>query len=119
MLRRTEIKMKEEVIIWVDFKYEQLPTFCFYYGLIGHQERACDRKMSDSRENKVCEDQYGGWVRASILRGGRKWESGVSVTKKQLEMKGIQIQDEGARKEVGERGSWEYGKDQDKYSCRK
>lgn len=38
--------------------------------------RACDRKMSDSRENKVCEDQYGGWTRASLPREEKKGKWG-------------------------------------------
>lgn len=34
-------KMKE---CWVDFKYKQLPIFCFYCGQIGHNEKLCAKK---------------------------------------------------------------------------
>lgn len=69
------------------FKYEQLPIFCFYYGLIGHQERACDRKMSNSRENKVCEGQLvDGW--GHHCQEGKKMGSVESALMKQLELRG-------------------------------
>lgn len=29
-------------INWVDFRYENLPLFCFYYGLIGHSTENCE-----------------------------------------------------------------------------
>lgn len=29
---------------WVEFKYENLPLFCFYCGMVGHGERLCERK---------------------------------------------------------------------------
>lgn len=34
LLRGTTLKLNEEAH-WVDFKYKQLPSFCFYCGLIG------------------------------------------------------------------------------------
>lgn len=37
LLRGTMLKYKE-CELWVEFKYELLPTFCFYYGLIGHKK---------------------------------------------------------------------------------
>lgn len=34
---------------WVNFKYEKLPNFCFFCGVIGHAEKFClkfpDKKM--------------------------------------------------------------------------
>lgn len=35
LLSGTKLKLDHEVI-WVDFKYEQLPRFCYYCGRIGH-----------------------------------------------------------------------------------
>lgn len=33
VLRVTKLNLGEETI-WIDFKYEMLPTFCFYCGVI-------------------------------------------------------------------------------------
>lgn len=41
--------------------------------------------MKDSRENKVCEDQYGDWIRASLPRGMRKGGiEGVNLGREQI-----------------------------------
>lgn len=70
LLRGKKLRLEDESL-WVDFNYEMLPTFCFYCGLIGHFERVCAGKMTDSREGKVCEGQFGEWLRASEPRGVR------------------------------------------------
>lgn len=57
LLRGIKLKLDEE-LIWVDFCYKQLPAFCFYCGIMGHQERSCEMKLRDSEENKITEDQY-------------------------------------------------------------
>lgn len=49
---------------WVMFKYEQLPFFCFYCGLIGHGERSCEKKMGESKNVCLNEGQFEGWIRA-------------------------------------------------------
>ncbi|KAL8528322.1 hypothetical protein ACS0TY_005940 [Phlomoides rotata] len=28
--------------IWAEIKYKRLPSFCFFYGIIGHMRRECD-----------------------------------------------------------------------------
>lgn len=43
LLRGTKIKLETKTV-WVDFRYEQLPTFCFYCRKVGHQERLCEEK---------------------------------------------------------------------------
>lgn len=77
LLRGTKIKLNDK-LIWVDFKYEHLPTFCFYCGIMEHPEKVCERKMNDSKGNCICKGQYGEWLRAPLVRGGRRGESADS-----------------------------------------
>ncbi|CAA0835202.1 Unknown protein [Striga hermonthica] len=44
---------------WVDFKYENLQTFCFYCGLISHSERHSLVKKKDSKEGSVSANSSG------------------------------------------------------------
>lgn len=37
LIRGTNLKLADESL-WVDFKYEKIPTFCFYCGILGLQE---------------------------------------------------------------------------------
>lgn len=71
LLRGTKLKLEQE-LLWVDFKYEMLPTFCFYCGIVGHQEKNCDKKVRDSIASCVKEGQYGDWLRVQLTIGG-KW----------------------------------------------
>ncbi|KAK6148475.1 hypothetical protein DH2020_019387 [Rehmannia glutinosa] len=63
LLRGTHISLGQKSI-WVEFKYENLLTFCFYCGHVGHPERLCGKRKQDfSTENLQC-GQYGEWLRA-------------------------------------------------------
>lgn len=46
LMRETIFRLKHSKV-WVDFKYEQLPTFCFYCGCVGHNERGCSLRRED------------------------------------------------------------------------
>lgn len=74
LLRGSKIKLDDEMI-WVDFKYEQLPRFYFYCGKLGHQEKLCETKVKDSTEGCLYEDQYGDWLRAPISKGIRRGDT--------------------------------------------
>lgn len=58
LLRGSMVKMGSEKH-WVNFKYEQVPVFCFYCGIFGHQERSCELKLSDTKKGQIIEGQYG------------------------------------------------------------
>ena len=53
--------------MWVTFKYEQLPTFCFDCGVMGHDNKHCHMKRDRQNGNPP----YGDWVRAGgASKGG-------------------------------------------------
>lgn len=70
LMRGTKMRLENE-IVWVEFRYEQLLTFCFYCGIVGHQEKSCERKIKDSKELKINEGQYGESIRVQGAAGGK------------------------------------------------
>lgn len=83
LLRGTKLKLDDEVS-WVEFKYEMLPTFCYYCGIIGHSEKVCDQKLDDSRKDMVSEGEYGEWLRASQVKRGKRGESGIGTPRNEF-----------------------------------
>lgn len=61
--RKMKIMKEGEDWIWIDFKYERLPNFCFLCGLIGHTERFC-QKMFEGVTGET-ERPYGSLLRAT------------------------------------------------------
>ncbi|XP_074336834.1 uncharacterized protein At4g02000-like [Apium graveolens] len=60
--RCMKIKMSREEWFWVNFKYENVPTFCFICGMVGHSEKFCS-KLFELTEKKVVKP-YGSFMRA-------------------------------------------------------
>ena len=48
---------------WVKFKYERLPIFCHYYGLLGHDLRHCASHFAVEKNGGQIEYQYGDWLK--------------------------------------------------------
>lgn len=70
--RRLKISVEEENDIWVDLKYERLPTFCYCCGVIGHTDNKCPiaiRLKNESRANIL---QYGSWLKAPPRQKGSR-----------------------------------------------
>ena len=53
------------VRIWVKFKYERLPVFCHFCGLLGHDLRHCASHYAVEKNGGDVEYQYGDWLKAS------------------------------------------------------
>ena len=47
---------------WVFFKYERLPTFCYWCGILGHQDRECQQINKRCLHMDEDEFQYGPWM---------------------------------------------------------
>lgn len=71
LIRGTSIRLEGDKR-WVMFKYEQLPQFCFYCGMIGHGERSCEIKMKDAKNENLNKGQFGDWLRATNGRISKK-----------------------------------------------
>lgn len=78
----------------MEFKYENLPIFCFYCGRVGHGERMCERKKEDSQKSELHEGQFREGIRAVNGRGmnkHRSWEKkdeGYQVVRKIQSLEG-------------------------------
>ncbi|XP_075650023.1 uncharacterized protein LOC142620550 [Castanea sativa] len=58
----------DDVRTWVTFKYERLPIFYHYCGLLGHDLRHCALYAVEKNGGEI-EDQYGDWLKVA---GGRQ-----------------------------------------------
>lgn len=73
-------------MVWVEFQYENLPTFYFYCG-----RRGCEHKIEDSRNNCICEGQYASWLRAQPIKGEKKEDLSEKGTSGNLRYKQVKI----------------------------
>ena len=73
--RKMKIKKAEGEWEWITFKYERLPTFCFFCGLLGHNEKFCEKLFDCEVRPEVM--PYGIALRAPNRRDagqiGERW----------------------------------------------
>lgn len=71
--RGSMVKLSKSPPFWVEFRYERLPTFCHYCGLLGHDLLNCETRFFDIEEDTLRDAQYGPWIRASpVTQPGRR-----------------------------------------------
>lgn len=92
LLRGANIKLGSEVC-WVDFKYEQIAAFYFYYRWVGHSERLCASRGEDLRLNKLKKCQYGEWLKgvgrsSEVKNGGGRFLHNMVHSREEKENEG-------------------------------
>lgn len=60
---------KEE---WVSFKYEKLPNFCYWCGLVSHDVKECSIWLASKGALATNQQGYGPWLRAYPYSTGKK-----------------------------------------------
>lgn len=58
------IKKSGDEWLWIKFKYERLPSFCFYCGIIGHSDKFCEALFDNPTQREV--HNYDSSLRAPI-----------------------------------------------------
>lgn len=51
--------------LWVDFRYERLPIFCYWCGKVDHDERDCLLWIRSKETIRTEDKQFGPWLRAT------------------------------------------------------
>ena len=74
--RRAQLEKNKE--IWISFKYERLPNFCYWFGLLTHSDKDCPYWLRNQASLRVEDQQFGAWLRASNDRPWRKTEIKVA-----------------------------------------
>lgn len=65
---RSQMRLKKSggEWMWISFKYERLPLFCFYCGIIGHSEMFCEA-LFDNGDN-TGQRKYDSSLRATMQK---------------------------------------------------
>ena len=63
--------MDENKEVWISFKYEKLPNFCYWYGLISHDGKDCEVWLAKKNVEKIEPHEYGPWLRALPYNPGK------------------------------------------------
>lgn len=86
--------------MWIKFKYERLPSFCFYCGIIGHSEKFCESLFDESGNTEV--RNYDASLRAPMrsqpIVGKNQWLRNANGDKLGPEKMNVNEGDEGMSK---------------------
>lgn len=58
------ITREDDSKLWLQFKYEKLPDFCYHCGKLDHAEAACPEERTPTSQSPLSEGRYGSWLRA-------------------------------------------------------
>uniref|UniRef100_A0A7N2RAN0 DUF4283 domain-containing protein n=1 Tax=Quercus lobata TaxID=97700 RepID=A0A7N2RAN0_QUELO len=59
--------------LWVHFRYERLPSLCFWCGCLTHEDRDCELWIASEGSLLPESKQYGPWLKAAPFVASRKY----------------------------------------------
>ena len=66
-----KIDIGEDNERWVSFKYGKLPNFCYWCGLVSHDEKECEKWLIGRGSRSKESQGYGAWLRATPYNLGK------------------------------------------------
>ncbi|KAK7849206.1 uncharacterized protein CFP56_003427 [Quercus suber] len=66
---------------WVTYKYERMPLFCHYCGILGHNLCHCPEHFAASKKTTPVEYQYGDWLKADNGRSRSPTRRGMDSSR--------------------------------------
>ena len=88
------IRIEEMEDVWVFFKYERLPAFCYRCGILGHQQHECQGINKGCFHTNDDVLQFGPWLRAIAPKTNHKKENSSPHRYSDVETKGTFLTDE-------------------------
>ena len=73
--RGRKIAINTDEFIWVAFKYEKLPNFCYWCGRVSHADKECEIWLASKGKLTQEQQEYGAWLHALPHNPGK-----ISVT---------------------------------------
>ena len=68
LVRGKKIMVEEGDSRWVNSKYERLPNFCYWCGLLNHTLKECPETGENNKSTEEEVLQYDAWMRGDIIR---------------------------------------------------
>lgn len=72
LYRGKKVIMDDEEEVWVAFQYEKLPNFCYWCGMVYHNDKDCDIWLSSKGSLLLESQEFGAWMQATPFNLGRK-----------------------------------------------
>ena len=64
LCRGRVISLENNKELWVSFKYERLPTLCYWCGSLTHDDRDCELWIESKGTLPTEAQQYSAWIKA-------------------------------------------------------
>ena len=59
LCRGRKVVLEDDKEIWIYFKYEKLPNFCYWCGMVSHVDKECEIWLANKGKSLTAKQEYG------------------------------------------------------------
>ena len=71
LCRGRKVVLENDKEIWVSFKYEKLPNFCYWCDMVSHVDEECEIWLANKGKTPAAQQEYGAWLHSLPYNPGR------------------------------------------------